>query len=219
MKVSGIYKITNPNGQVYIGQSTDVDKRLRAYKSVHRVSGQTQIFESLNQYGSEAHQYSTIKSCKCVDLDKWEAYYKQQFIDEHGWDKALFYRIHDPSMHSNHEYLDYIRKKDDRRPKPVIEDSTVNKPKKQVSWYFQSRKLEYDSVYQYDLDGKFISEWGDSELHNVEQKLRHKIVQCARGDANVAFGYQWKSKRCDNIEPYINNSRNAGVSKYKHLFD
>ena len=29
---TGIYKITNPNGKVYIGQSIDIDKRWNKYK-------------------------------------------------------------------------------------------------------------------------------------------------------------------------------------------
>ena len=31
-KISGIYKITNPKGKVYIGQSIDIYKRFKSYK-------------------------------------------------------------------------------------------------------------------------------------------------------------------------------------------
>jgi hypothetical protein len=220
MRQSGIYKITNPNGQAYIGQSVNLNQRLRAYKSVHRVKAQNLIYESLKQHGSELHQYDIIKLCKCVDLDKWEAYYKQQFINEHGWDKALFHRIHDPTLHSNHEYLDYIRG-NNTKPKSVNIDTETNKVKV-PKWVAPQPK--YDNVYQYDLDGKFIREYDDDAIWAMEQlpkgkHLKYSILQCARGDTSVAFGYQWDWKRFDSIEPYISNKKNAGVSKYKHLFD
>ena len=48
----GIYKITNPNGKVYIGQSIDIDKRWNKYK-VKNCKPQIRLYNSLNKYGGE----------------------------------------------------------------------------------------------------------------------------------------------------------------------
>ena len=54
MRQSGIYKITNPNGQAYIGQSVNLRQRLQVYMRFSKlVAGQPKIYESLKQHGSE----------------------------------------------------------------------------------------------------------------------------------------------------------------------
>ena len=46
----GIYKITSPNNKVYIGQSVDIEKRLKRYKNLN-CKKQSKIYNSLNKYG------------------------------------------------------------------------------------------------------------------------------------------------------------------------
>jgi hypothetical protein len=44
----GIYKITNPKGKVYVGQSIDINHRLGKYKRLNgNVSNQKKIYNSL----------------------------------------------------------------------------------------------------------------------------------------------------------------------------
>ena len=48
IKMIGIYKITNPNGKVYIGQSVDIEKRLSNYKRLSQsILEQPAIYNSL----------------------------------------------------------------------------------------------------------------------------------------------------------------------------
>ena len=201
MRKSGIYKITNPKGKVYIGQSVDLERRLQQYRGVCvTISGQPNIWESLNQYGSETHQYKIIEYCSLKNLDSREAYYKQQFIDKNGWDKALFCWINDPPT------------SEEKRARFKIKQHEIDKR--------IGIKTFYDIVYQYDLGGNFIREWDNDKLRSLELKFRAPINLCARGGGTLAFGYQWKYKQCDKIEPYNKRGyRGAGVSKYKHLFD
>jgi excinuclease UvrABC nuclease subunit len=39
----GIYKITNPNGKVYIGQAINIDKRIQKYKWISAIQKQPKI--------------------------------------------------------------------------------------------------------------------------------------------------------------------------------
>ena len=44
----GIYKITNPKGKVYIGQSININKRWNAYRNL-KLKSQTKLLNSLKK--------------------------------------------------------------------------------------------------------------------------------------------------------------------------
>ena len=55
----GIYKITSPSNKVYIGQSIDVENRLKRYK--YFVSKkQTRLYYSILKYGYDNHTYEVL---------------------------------------------------------------------------------------------------------------------------------------------------------------
>ena len=56
-----IYKITNPSGRIYIGQTTDIDKRKREYRSLS-CKRQPAIYNSLCKYGFEKHLFEIIET-------------------------------------------------------------------------------------------------------------------------------------------------------------
>lgn len=76
--IIGIYKITNPSGRVYIGQSRSIRRRLNDYKR-NKYKDQIKIYNSINKYGWEAHIFEVIEECQIEDLyileDKWQTYY------------------------------------------------------------------------------------------------------------------------------------------------
>lgn len=69
----GIYKITNPLGQVYIGQSINLDDKLRRIKS-QRYS-RRKLIESVKLHGWDSHEFSIIHECEPSELDVLEVYY------------------------------------------------------------------------------------------------------------------------------------------------
>jgi len=91
---SGIYKITSPSNKVYIGQSINIDERIRKYK-ILRCKNQPKIYNSLKKYGPKNHTFEVIEECKIEYLTIKEIFYKQQLIDEFGWEMALFCDIYD----------------------------------------------------------------------------------------------------------------------------
>jgi group I intron endonuclease len=74
----GIYKIINPQGKIYIGQSIDIHRRFNEYKRIN-CSQQPKIYNSLKKYGSENHIFEVIEECSIEQLDKKEKHYKIQF--------------------------------------------------------------------------------------------------------------------------------------------
>jgi hypothetical protein len=47
----GIYKITNPQGKIYIGQAVDIKRRKQVYEGIYSsLKGQPKIYNSLKKY-------------------------------------------------------------------------------------------------------------------------------------------------------------------------
>lgn len=57
-----IYKITNPNGRIYIGKTVNMTARIRSYKCQKSVSQQPLVFRSFQKYGFENHTFEIIDS-------------------------------------------------------------------------------------------------------------------------------------------------------------
>ena len=79
----GIYKITNPEGKIYIGQSINIEKRWKGYKNFH-CKGQHKLYNSLKKYGPENHTFEIIEECIMEELDIREEFYKKTHLI---WDK------------------------------------------------------------------------------------------------------------------------------------
>lgn len=56
----GVYKITNPNGAVYIGSTRNLQKRIRHYTSFS-CKGQRKIYESMVKFGPKNHSFEIIQ--------------------------------------------------------------------------------------------------------------------------------------------------------------
>ena len=76
--MSGIYKITNPKGKVYIGQSINPILRLSHYKRFD-CKEQPKIYNSLKKYGIENHTFEVIHFCNVQELNYFERYYQELY--------------------------------------------------------------------------------------------------------------------------------------------
>jgi group I intron endonuclease len=77
--VSGIYKITNPKGRVYIGQSICLITRKSEYRRL-KCKKQPRLYSSLLKYGFEEHIFEVIETCSLEELSLRERYW-QEFYD------------------------------------------------------------------------------------------------------------------------------------------
>lgn len=76
MEAAGIYKITNKqDGKVYIGQSTNVKRRIQEHQQARTVT----IDDYINVLGKENFTYEIIDYCSPELLDEKEKYYIQQY--------------------------------------------------------------------------------------------------------------------------------------------
>lgn len=79
--MTGIYKITSPNGRVYIGQSTNIEYRLNDHKSPYRYNTDEipLLYRSFRKYGVDSHIFEILEECKKSELNIRERYYQDKY--------------------------------------------------------------------------------------------------------------------------------------------
>lgn len=73
----GIYKITNPNGKVYIGQSINIHNRFKQYRFISNSISQTRLHNSFNKHGIKNHIFEVVEECEEVLLNDRERYWQE----------------------------------------------------------------------------------------------------------------------------------------------
>jgi group I intron endonuclease len=74
----GIYKIINPKGKVYVGQTTNIKKREKTYSRLN-CKKQPKLYNSLKKYGYENHTFEIIEECTLEQLNEREIYWGLYF--------------------------------------------------------------------------------------------------------------------------------------------
>jgi group I intron endonuclease len=69
---SGIYKITNPKGKIYIGCTNNLEKRIKNYQN-GKITTQPLMFESWSKYGWDSHTFEILEYTE--NLIEREKYY------------------------------------------------------------------------------------------------------------------------------------------------
>lgn len=74
----GIYRIQNPSGKVYIGQSTDILRRWKQYEWLNGKS-QIKLFNSFSKYGIDSHTFEILEECVENKLNERERYWQDYY--------------------------------------------------------------------------------------------------------------------------------------------
>jgi group I intron endonuclease len=69
--MTGIYKITNHKGSIYIGQAVNIKRRETDYARAGCKS-QKKIYSSIKKYGWENHTFEILLLCERNELNKYE---------------------------------------------------------------------------------------------------------------------------------------------------
>lgn len=72
----GIYKITSPTNKVYIGQSINIERRFKNYKSISQTRGQVMLHNSFKKHGVNNHIFEIIEECIVESLNERERYWQ-----------------------------------------------------------------------------------------------------------------------------------------------
>jgi group I intron endonuclease len=224
MDKSGIYKITNPEGKVYIGCSKNMEYRKNLYKN-YRVSTQKLIYESLIKYGWGNHIWEEIEYT--FDLKEREKYwineydsFKDGLNSNVGGGGPLSHTNETRKIISIKGKANKGKRVTSHRKGKKLEDNhklnnKANKGKRVNShWKGKTRSEENKLnlslakkgipnpknskiVLQYDLKGNFIKEWSSIKCANLflrKDKDSSSIGECCRGKKQTAYGFKWKYK-------------------------
>lgn len=79
MSTCCIYKITNPNFEIYIGQTINFKRRYNSYSNFLKLKNQKKLKDSFVKYGFENHKIEIILQCSQDELNFWEEFYVTLF--------------------------------------------------------------------------------------------------------------------------------------------
>jgi hypothetical protein len=102
----GIYKITNPNQHIYIGQSVNIEKRFYRYSIISsNVKTQTKLYRSLLKYGTDNHKFEILEICNSEELNQKERYYQELFDSVDNGLNCVYTKTNDKSGSPSQETL------------------------------------------------------------------------------------------------------------------
>lgn len=205
----GIYKITNPKGKIYIGQSIDIKKRWLIYEKKYN-KNQVKLYNSFLKYGIDNHIFEVVEECLIEELNDKEIYWGNFYnVLEDG----LNLKIGNGKGILSDEIKQKIGKSNSK-PKPEgfnvkmseetkkkISNSHIGIPKglkgrispnKGKKWDDKDRKI-YKPILQYDLDGNFIREWKCTLTAQKELNIKG-ICGNLNNRTQSAGGSIWKYK-------------------------
>lgn len=214
MPKTGIYKITSPSGKIYIGQSIDIDKRWKDHKKHNGIG--PKLKNSYIKYGFDSHIKDTLEECSINQLKEREIYWKQYYLDLHGWSSMLFCEIYDMGggPKSKETKVKQSISQKANLAKPEIKEKrkinctlAANRPGVQekavanTDWVTREinrlKSMDYSKlkkpVLQFDIEGNFIKEWDG--FIDIKKELGYDsscIRPCCKGLRKNAYGFIWK---------------------------
>jgi len=138
----GIYKITNPENKIYIGQSKNLPQRYSTYRDQRDIYGR--LRDSFKKYGFKAHKFEVIEYCEIKELNEKEVYYMKKLntvLTPHGLNMKI--------GGNNATSGNMVKQEDEPSEKPIL--------------YFSG------SDFKYMRKSKKLSVYRLSELSNVSE--------------------------------------------------
>lgn len=159
----GIYKITNPKGRIYIGQTRNFTKRLAAYKRKLAV-GQIRLNRSFKKYGIKNHIFELIEECQFEELNIKERYWQD------------YYNV------LNDNGLNCILTETNILPRE-ISDETRQKLKDNASRYWLG-KTKSEEIRKNMSEGQK----NRTDIRKVSQETKNKLSELRKGINNPMYG-------------------------------
>jgi group I intron endonuclease len=226
--IVGIYKITNPKGKVYIGQSVDIERRFLKYQYVNTQSKQPRIYNSIKKYGWKNHIFEIIEECPIGLLDERELYWGENFkvLEEDG----LNCRLGNGKGNLRKETKEKIGNANIGKKRTQEQKNKISLSKIGGKGYPKGikRPIEFGenlskllkgkskntkgipkpkgfnshlskSIQQFTLDNILIREW--DSLNHASKTLNIDITgisKCANGKFKSSYGFIWKFKKLND---------------------
>jgi group I intron endonuclease len=170
----GIYKIKNPKGKIYIGQSIDIEKRFNVYKLMHCIN-QPRLFRSFKKYSIDNHTFEIITECLIHELNNLERYYQDLY------DACGIFGLNCKLTNSNDRFGGHSFETKQKISFSKIGDKNPMKKAEARFKASESQKNKYNNGYVNHFKGKKHS---DDSIKKISESLKGKRV----GENNSFFG-------------------------------
>jgi predicted GIY-YIG superfamily endonuclease len=160
----GIYKITNPKGQTYIGLSKDIEKRFQSHKNL-QFKGNIKLRESLIEYGENSHLFEVLEEVNISTLERSQANNLLQ-IRERYW--INYFKTFEDGLNANRggsgcgsHTEESKRKISEANSKPKPANFGTNRKKWQHTEEFKEkvRNSKRRPILMYDKEGNLVGEF------------------------------------------------------------
>jgi group I intron endonuclease len=176
----GIYKITNPIGESYIGQAIDIEKRWKEHRNESRWK-YYKLYNSFREFGVDEHTFEVQKRCLREDLNRLERHYQEKYDTvENG--------------------LNHLYQEAEDRPKILSEET-----KRKISKAHRGKKHSEESKRKMSKKAKGRKHSGESKRKmseaqkgNINAKGKHteetkrKISEAMKGKLTRKKGRTWE---------------------------
>lgn len=215
--MSGIYKITSPQGRIYVGQTVDFEKRKSSYRRGHSTS-QRRLYNSINTYGYSQHIFEVVEQCSIEELNTRERYWQEYYdvLSEKGLNCKLT-KVGDKSGVHSEETKKKQSKANIGKTIPQDTRDKISKTLKgTVPWnkgatglYSQTEESNTKrstsgkvastvakKVVQYTKTGEYIQEWSSARQVGIQlgKQSGSAIIECCQGKRKTIYGFIFKYK-------------------------
>ena len=193
-----IYKITNPQGEVYIGRTKDIEKRIDLYSRYSTLRPQPKLWESFNCYGFNNHQIEIIDYTDNLEL---EAKHIQEF---NSYENGLNSNKGGGGVESHTEIT---RKKISKAGKQNVGGRAVSHWKGQTRSEESKQKMSQSKkgksipsnnkpILQFSKQGQFLQEYSSIEeaARNISGNPTAINNALKKGENATSSGYIWRYK-------------------------
>lgn len=150
---TGIYKITNPKGRIYIGQSKNIDERITRYKKLQCCKHQLFLYRSFLKYGVNNHSFEIILrgDFSKTQLNQLEKEYIKEFNSFNGWKNG---GLNLTTGGDSYEFHQTVKDKMSETRKRKIKEGQLNS-KLTIEQVKEIKELLLNKTKQVDIANKF----------------------------------------------------------------
>jgi len=188
----GIYKITSPSNKIYIGQSKDINNRLRDYLKLQNCKGQVKLYRSFIKHGVQNHIFEVIEECNFEDLNIKERYWQDYYdvLNKNGLNCFLTKTDEKPKIFSieSRKKLSETKKRIPRELLTNFLNSNIGhnrkhseETKKKISQSNKGKIISIETKKRMSISGKGRNHTEESKLKMRKPKpLTFKVLHTSK---------------------------------------
>lgn len=180
----GIYKITNPKGRIYIGQSINIESRIKGYSKGNNFVKQRRLYNSIIKYGFSNHLFEVLEECNEDELNIRERFYQDLYdvTSKNG----LNCRLTATTDLSGKMSLESIKKRSDTRKSKKIKITEEAREKMRIARL--GRRIKGKTVIDINTNNIYnsIREAADTLGYN-RQRLTNMLTGVESNKSSIRY--------------------------------